>query len=115
MTNNELYNLIKNEMKNGLTQNQLTDLFTKAQQESEAKKEDEKKLTMARECLINATLAYIKALDLGEEINEKDVEHMEKQLTSMERAIDVMKNAGFAIRNGKQSADEIIKKFLENI
>lgn len=115
MTNDELYNLIKEEMKNGLTQDQLTNLFSKAQQESEAKKEEEKKLTMARECLINATLVYIKALNLGEEIEDDDVEHMEKQLKSIERAVGVMKNAGFAIKDGKASADEIIKKFLENI
>ena len=119
MPNDELYNLIKSQMNNGLTQEQLSNLFTRAQNEV-SQEEDEKKVMLARECLINAILSYINALNLDDEITEEDVKTIEKQLLSIERAVKLIKSAGFSFPMGDsqgktKTADEIIKEFLKDI
>ena len=117
MTNDELYNKIKSEMSHGLTQDDLVALFTRAQEEKK-QQEDENKIILARECLINATLQYIKALNLGDEITDEDAAHIEKQLITIERTINLVKNTGFSFKMDEEktkTADEILKEFLKDL
>lgn len=116
MTNDELYNKIKSEMSHGLTQDDLVALFTRAQEEKQ--QENENKIGLARECLINATLQYIKTLNLGDEITDEDAAHIEKQLITIERTINLVKNTGFNFKTDEEktkTADEILKEFLKDL
>ena len=84
--NEELLQSIKNMFADGITPEDISAAISKVQ-EDQAKETAAKEKIIARECLINAVLAYCKTLGIADELEAEDVNELRKSLASIESSI----------------------------
>ena len=85
--NAQFYDTIKQMLEEGVTHQEIEDMIKAAQEEAEAKKVKDQSIILARECLINAVIAYCKELGLAEDLNATDINELRKSLATIETTI----------------------------